>query len=201
MWIAGATVLAMSLACGGTGGDGDRRKPKRKRPAPAEPAPKPTPKPAPPDSELDKPGPCSSYAYVVDTDPAGLNVRAGPGTSHDVLGTLPQDTIVHIRQSRSGWVRVTDPAVEVSRDPDHDPPAAGWVSAKLLGVDFGRTAYPRGYAELHGSPTSGSPVVGKMKGTATLMGCSTDWLQVHAGRTKGWLAHDEQCGNPVTTCP
>jgi len=36
---------------------------------------------------------------------------------------------------------------------------------------------------------------------ARLAGCEGDWLQVKIGKHEGWLAPDDYCCNPVTTCP
>ena len=51
------------------------------------------------------------YARVYDTDPAGTNVRSGPGTDYSIVKTLPSDrpVLVTITGSVGEWMRIEDP--------------------------------------------------------------------------------------------
>jgi hypothetical protein len=51
------------------------------------------------------------------------NVRAGPGNSHDVLGSLSRGTVVFPLTEEGGYTRVTDGSLE------------GWVASSLLETD------------------------------------------------------------------
>lgn len=92
---------------------------------------------------------CAFGAFVSETDPAGLNVRAGPGTEHKVLGTLPPmrrsseieslqvRVEVEVVAGRDGWFKIRG-----ARDNDalFDGPqrpmfkGEGWVSGRKLTV-------------------------------------------------------------------
>lgn len=92
---------------------------------------------------------CAFTAFVNETDPAGLNVRAGPGTAHKVLGTLPPTWVgsddpplharveVEVSASVDGWFRI-----HAARDNELLTEAAqrpmfkgqGWVSGRKLTV-------------------------------------------------------------------
>lgn len=92
---------------------------------------------------------CAFGAFVAETDPAGLNVRAGPGTAHAVLGTLPPirrshddppiQAMVEVRvvAGRDGWFKIegaqdNDALIEGPQRPMFK--GAGWVSGRKLTV-------------------------------------------------------------------
>lgn len=92
---------------------------------------------------------CAFGAFVAETDPAGLNVRAGPGTAHAVLGTLPPirrshddppiQAMVEVRviAGREGWFKIADAQdnealVEGPQRPMFK--GTGWVSGRKLTV-------------------------------------------------------------------
>jgi len=53
-----------------------------------------------------------------------LNVRAGPGTEHDVIGQVEQDRRVEILEERQGWARIRAGRTE------------GWASTRYLARIF-----------------------------------------------------------------
>ncbi len=61
-------------------------------------------------------GDCRCIRTVADPDDPNLNVRAGPGTGFDVLGTLDNGTTIATAEAQGEWLRIT-------------APAAGWVFA------------------------------------------------------------------------
>jgi SH3-like domain-containing protein len=149
--------------------------------------------------------PCDCDAYVVDTDPAGLNVRSGPGTTNSVITTLPTDRPVEvtITGSAGAWMRISDAYIYVVDAPTGDITMTfeGWVYGPLLAV----TARPSGpmtvplYREA--STASGVLLGLPMDSEVTLTGCKGTWMKVRYGQVEGWLGPESHCGNPVTTCP
>lgn len=92
---------------------------------------------------------CAFGAFVNETDPAGLNVRAGPGTTHPVLGTLPPirrsndeppieaRVEVEVVAGRDGWFKVraardNDALIEGPQRPMFK--GSGWVSGRKLTI-------------------------------------------------------------------
>ncbi|WP_123649688.1 SH3 domain-containing protein [Lysobacter enzymogenes] len=92
---------------------------------------------------------CSFGAFVAETDPAGLNVRAGPGTAHKVLGTLPPVRHSHddpplramveveVVAGDDGWFKIraardNDALIEGPQRPMFK--GEGWVSGRKLTV-------------------------------------------------------------------
>jgi len=161
-------------------------------PAPAQPA----TVAAPPAGETA----CSFGAFVNETDPAGLNVRAGPGTAHEVLGTLPPirrstDEVpvaamveVEVVASRDGWFKIrgaqdNDALVEGRPRPMFK--GTGWVSGRKLTV--------KSQAQVgRQRPDAKAPAVlighdgvsfdsDAFVGSARLSGCSGRWALVEYG--------------------
>lgn len=138
---------------------------------------------------------CSFAAFVEETDPAGLNVRAAPSSSAAVLGTLPPvwkdesgmraRVFVKVTATANGWFRVR----EAFEDEDLTGQPArpvyegeGWVSGRKLVVksqaNVGRTR-----------PDAKAPVAVQLKdgllfdGSSTiaagrLVDCRGSWVQV-----------------------
>jgi len=161
---------------------------------------------------------CSVSAYVSDPDPAGLNVRAGPGAKHEVLGVLFNEdpgTIIHIVQSRAGWMRfdkiLLDP---FAGQPGKKPPAEGWVSGKQLSVDpqvddGGVTGLEGDEFYLYARPDDQAKKLRKLAHEdmkIVLLDCKGRWLKVRVKLKRGpvhegWMNPVNQCDSPVTTCP
>ncbi|SDZ15079.1 hypothetical protein SAMN04487939_11874 [Lysobacter sp. yr284] len=143
---------------------------------------------------------CSFGAFVTETDPAGLNVRAGPGTAHKVLGTLPP-----IRHSRDeppmsamveveviagadGWFKIrgaqdNDALIEGPQRPMFK--GTGWVSGRKLTVKSQASSGRQ-------RPDAKAPAVmighdamsfdtDAFVGSARLAGCSGRWALVEFG--------------------
>lgn len=146
---------------------------------------------------------CSASAYVVDTDPAGLNVRSGPSSEFAVIDTLPTDGPVEVSivGATNGWFLLNE-AYSTNQQELEQP---GWVYAPLLGVtttslDINNPAAP---AKLYESPDGYSNVKNEVPQSTevTLLSCSGDWLRVQAGAMEGWLAIGDQCSSPGGVCP
>ena len=146
---------------------------------------------------------CSTAAYVVDTDPAGLNVRQGPSSDFAIQDTLPTDVPVEVSLvgATGEWFLIN--AAWSQEQPELERP--GWVYGPLLGVSTTslNVSEPDAPTSLYAAPDGDAAIAATIpKGTAvTLRGCSGNWLQVEAPTATGWLAVGEQCSNPVSTCP
>ncbi len=94
---------------------------------------------------------CNFGAWSSDTDPAGLNVRAGPSHSAAIIGTLPPPesseesgpdsqfaTEFRVAEAKNGWFRIESPrrwAESLSGTPKKFPPLpSGWISGKKIYV-------------------------------------------------------------------
>ncbi len=144
---------------------------------------------------------CQISAYVIDKDPKGVNVRSGPGNDYKIVGNLPTTTIAvfaDLAASQGSWVQLTkavDPEEKVEFQ------GTGWVYAQLLGTTT------RGYGtqgvSVYSSADTQSSVIGRIPPSTgvTLLGCDQKWALVDYQGTKGWIAPDAQCPNPLTTCP
>jgi uncharacterized protein YraI len=143
---------------------------------------------------------CQISAYVIDTDPNGLNVRSGAGKSYEIIGKLPTTAIaviVDLTASQGDWVQLS----KAQSPAKIEFQGTGWVYAQLLGTST------RGYGSkgvfVYANADAQSSVVGRIpdqKGVK-LLGCDRSWAWVEYQGLKGWLAPAAQCPNPLTTCP
>jgi len=146
---------------------------------------------------------CSASAFVIDSDPAGLNVRSGPSSEFAVIDTLPTDGPVEvtIAGADNGWLQLT---VAWSME-QQELESPGWVYAPLLGVTTRNpdASSPNTPVPLHSEPDHTASVQAEVPPLAevSLLGCAGDWLQVQSETASGWLAASNQCSSPVTTCP
>ena len=148
---------------------------------------------------------CDVTAYVIDQDPAGLNVRVRPNKSAKVIGKLSNQKVegirVHIIGASGDWVRV-DKAIEEGGDRDrilfH---GNGWVYSALLAV--GGMAITEGGTNLYQGKSTESNVIIRVPAgddNVKVRGCSGRWLFVEYKNKRGWAAPDTLCSNPLTTC-
>lgn len=135
---------------------------------------------------------CRIEGWVIDRDPAGLNVRAAPARDAGVLGTLPPyvengdgrgfGIPVHVQASLDGWFLIE----AGDDDPDRTGGARrpvysgqGWVAANMVRFSL---QSGRGYAR----PDSGEPpivdlepdTVSEMGRIVRVHGCTGDWVDV-----------------------
>jgi SH3-like domain-containing protein len=148
---------------------------------------------------------CDVLAYVNDRDPKGLNVRSGPGSTHALIGNLPNEgvegIVVHINGSQGDWVRI-DLAIEEGGDTERTFfKGEGWVYGPLLGVDG--VGWIEGGTKLFQEPSQTSRILARMLAGgdgAKVRGCKGKWTYVEHKKVKGWCAPDTLCSNPLTTC-
>src|SRR5215207_1790376 len=147
--------------------------------------------------------PCDISAYVVDRDANGLNVRSGPGSSHKVIGNLPNQKVeggivVHISGSSGDWFRIDEAFEEGGEEERVFFKGAGWVYGPLLGADG-----VGGGTDIYQEMSAKSRVVVRVPGDSgglKLRGCRGRWTYVEYKKVKGWAAPDTLCTNPLTTC-
>ena len=161
---------------------------------------------------------CEISAWSTDTDPNGLNVRAGPGTGHPVIATLPPPMTVEgagddefapevwITGSQDGWFRIKTAIWGGPSVGDDDEPLferEGWVSGSLLGLAV------EGQFLYSGPSHETSTVVDFFEGGGDyvvmhrLHACEGRWVEGEAtvrGETfRGWAS--DVCASQLTTCP
>ena len=163
---------------------------------------------------------CSTGGWMNDSDPKGLNLRAGPSAKARIVAQLP-----HLSSSygiefgvigfKDGWF-----LIENSVNPDYEQNAPknqriyagrGWVAGTLI---MSSIASP----DLVSSPHNDAGVVLKLSGTLgdssygpdgvpirRILACNQTWtlVEVEDPPTKtlhtGWV--QRLCSNQVTTCP
>lgn len=145
------------------------------------------------------PGPaCNISAFVLDRDPAGLNVRAGPSARTRVLRVIGNETsaVAEIRGQSGAWFRVAH--IYDAEDNGTLFRGDGWVHSSLLGL-----AVANGNPRLYAAPAPRSRVIARLipdDSQVTLVGCSGDWARVRSDGREGWLPRAGQCSSPLTTC-
>ncbi|HEY5721617.1 MAG TPA: SH3 domain-containing protein [Allosphingosinicella sp.] len=126
---------------------------------------------------------CAFEAWVIDEDPKGLNVRAGPSPEAAIVGTLPpmawdpdlerkMGAGIKVLESRDGWFRIGDPAWSRNLGGIPDGPK-GWIHGRY--IDFAIQT-DKAFAE----PDPSSPAV------------ATAWRDKHGGRQIGYR-HPHEC--------
>ena len=149
---------------------------------------------------------CRIYAWVTDPDPKGLNVRADPNGSAEILGVLTHEEppiSVTLVDANAGWFQISraEHFENTGGSSTEDLPQSGWVSGSLLGVST-RNYGPTSEYKLHKEPDSNSPVVADPgEATVSLVDCKGKWLKVKHDGKQGWLSPEGQCSSSVTTCP
>ena len=169
----------------------------------------------PPPPHLQGEDTCAFEGWVIDEDPAGLNVRAAPSAKARIVGKLPpmswdphlerkMGAGVKVLESRNGWFRIGDP--DWSRNLGGDPNGPkGWIHGRYL--DFAIQT-DKAFTE----PDPGSPTVatawrdtdgGHQIGYRHPHECRGEWVRLlvkgHDGREKlGWLRGT--CAIQETTC-
>lgn len=164
---------------------------------------------------------CDFHAYSDDSDPAGTNVRSGPGISYGIIGVLLPETVEDtysftpefpVTAFDNGWFQIGDANYgDYGGDSEkHVFEGPGWVSAKL--VDFAMED-----SLLRDGPSLDAATLFDMHSVydpanawnldevrvQTVHACEGGFLDVTvtnpAGETRrGWVT--DLCGNQATTC-
>lgn len=143
---------------------------------------------------------CAIGAFVTETDPAGLNIRSGPGTGFGVIGRLPPVTLskeidglsvmveVEITASAKGWLRIRNARdnTQLTGAPKRAMHGGrGWVSGQKLTV---KTQSPAGRAQpsekaaiVLGTETGLTLDNDALRATGRLIGCQGKWALIEYG--------------------
>ncbi|MEL7408852.1 MAG: SH3 domain-containing protein, partial [Cyanobacteria bacterium J06558_2] len=131
---------------------------------------------------------CQTKAYVIDTDPQGLNVRQQPNSKGQIIGTLPLYTEVNVSNHQDNWLSVSPIDPELQRV---EFSGKGWVYASLLGLNtrgYGTDSVP-----LYSEPSKENPPIARVDSATavTMLSCSGEWVLIKQKDTQGWLEPDE----------
>lgn len=142
---------------------------------------------------------CEISAYVIDTDPKGLNVRSGAGNNYKIIGNLPTTTagvVVDLTASQGDWVQLS--RAESPQGVEFQ--GTGWVYSSLLGTST--RGYGSGGVSVYASANTQSSAIGRIpeQKTVKLLSCDRTWALVEYQGLKGWIALEAQCPSPYTTC-
>lgn len=135
---------------------------------------------------------CDILAYVIDTDPQGLNVRNGAGTRNKVLGQIIINETLQVVAALGNWVQITNVS--------NNFPGTGWVFAPKLGIST--RGYGNNGVDIYSHSNLESRKIARFPANTnvTLLSCRGDWARVEYQGVKGWLAREDQCGAALTTC-
>lgn len=150
--------------------------------------------------------PCDLWAYVLDPDPQGLNVRSGPGKQFAAVAKLPHveyNLEVHVTGASGQWLRVSEASEQDSGKNVFK--GSGWVYGPALGTDtkdYGGMDPNEPRVKLYKDASERSGVVLRLPNETevALTGCKWHWARVRHKSVEGWLAPDSQCHSTLTTC-
>lgn len=143
---------------------------------------------------------CAFGAFVSETDPAGLNVRSGPGVKYAVLGTLPPVGVnptdsslrgmveVEVTAGSDGWFqirRATDNPELTGVKPRKMFAGSGWVSGRKLTVksqaSVGKDRPSSSAANIVTTRDDMTFDNDAMIGATQLLACSDKWVLTEVG--------------------
>ncbi|MFW9259478.1 SH3 domain-containing protein [Nostoc sp. CALU 546] len=135
---------------------------------------------------------CDILAYVIDTDPQGLNVRSGASRNKTILGQIPINETVQVIGAAGDWVQITNASDGFQ--------GTGWVFVPKLGLTT--QGYGTNGVDLYSSISQESRKLRRIPANTAvkLLGCQGDWAQVEYQGVKGWLTREDQCGAALTSC-
>lgn len=124
--------------------------------------------------------PSGSTAVVSD---GPLNIRSGPGTNYERVGSLKKGTQVTILGEQDGWYQISANGVE------------GYVSAQYISTDGSVTQEGlviSGPLNVRSGPGTGYERVGSLSlgSTFTIHGSSGGWYQISTGSLSGYVHGD-----------
>ena len=150
--------------------------------------------------------PCDLWAYVLDPDPQGVNVRSGPGKQFAATAKLPHNEYsleVHVTGASGQWLRISEASTQETGDNVFK--GAGWVYGPGLATQTKNYAgldpeEPR--VKLYREPSKRSAVALRLPNEVevALTGCKGRWARVRHKNVEAWLDPESQCHSTLTTC-
>lgn len=148
---------------------------------------------------------CDVYAYSIDPDKSGTNIRRAASARSPVLQKIKskhagfESFTVHITGYSSGWFQINEAIESGTETPEFLFKGAGWVHASLLGSDGAGSGTP-----LFASPSAKSKQIGviQIEDGATLKSCAGEWVEIknNAKNLSGWAAPGTLCTNAISNC-
>ncbi|NJK99345.1 MAG: SH3 domain-containing protein [Spirulinaceae cyanobacterium RM2_2_10] len=144
---------------------------------------------------------CEVMAYARDPQPTSLELRTEPNEEAPVIVALPDEAVIELTVTiviaQDEWLRVDRAVSEADR---LEFAGQGWTPAEQLSL---RTkGYDTDGVPLYASANEESQVLAQLPADypVTLVSCDRDWVKVETETTQGWLAPQDQCANPYTSC-
>ena len=154
--------------------------------------------------------PCSVIAYIIDKDPAGVNVRSGPGIEYPVIYTFPPCRVppeyitvsLRIHGSVGEWMYIIDPCCDNEFEGTEFEKIEGWVYGPSIGLRTKAYWTDEAVVPLYEEPSTDSPILARFQSDTggAIIGCQGKWVKVSIKGIEGWLAPEFQCGAPYTNC-
>jgi hypothetical protein len=147
---------------------------------------------------------CVHRVWVEDPDPAPTNIRDAPGLNGKVIDQIadavePEDEVMlDVIGYSNGWLKIS---FDEGDDSGGTAEKFGWISAKK--VAFAIETNDSKPAPLYARPTRSGKKIGTVPLDAHFLIVGYDCFGfkiAYQGKT-GWIAADDMCGNPLTTCP
>lgn len=146
---------------------------------------------------------CNVEAYragFASDEPKTTIVRAKPDKNSAIIKTVvTKDEVVYSisGSNNQGWFEISK-IEAVSNEEETLFEGRGWVHSSLLDTGIAN-ADPK----LRVAPQKNSRILKKLipeESEARPLDCQGNWMKIKSGKTIGWLSHDGQCANPLTTC-
>jgi hypothetical protein len=148
---------------------------------------------------------CDIWAYLVDHDRSGTNVRISPDKNSKVIKLIKSkyeesdSPSIHITGFVPGWFKVGEAIESGTEKSEFLFKGSGWVQASAVGSDGAGNGTP-----LFTSRSAKSKQLGvvKIEDGVVLKSCSGKWVEVEnkAKNLAGWAAPNTLCTNAVTNC-
>ena len=142
---------------------------------------------------------CDFMAATGDAQYTPTNVRSAPYPKAKVVMTIDSaaPVEVHAVGNSGDWYRI-DRIVDAEQDKELFAGTA-WVHRSQLVLSVAG-----GDHRLYTRPTKAAPRIMRLIPDGNMLdvvGCRGSWVEVIVDKkTRGWMAPDAQCSNPMTTC-
>ncbi len=159
---------------------------------------------------------CDCQLYIDDKDSSGTNIRNAPKGEKILTIPYAKETFhgIKVINSDNGWFQIKSIELESGITVDfsnHWHAAQGaWIHGSLLKTDFS-SRWKDGKElpiPLYEMPEKNSKKVLQIEtypSKTRILSCVSGWLEYRVTYKKrvvtGWISPENQCPNPLTTCP